>query len=82
MQKILTSIGLLLNLFGAILIAFPILQAKVWLKDDFLTESGENKEGEPWYKTKRFKKAQCYVLVGIAFLVLGFILQVVAQQLK
>lgn len=82
MKEILTSIGLGLNLFGAILIAVPILQAKAWLKDDFITESGRSNEGEFWYKRRGFKKLRCYVLIGIAFLVLGFILQLIAQQSK
>jgi len=78
MKEILTSIGLGLNLFGAIIIALPILQSKSWLKDDFITESGKNKRGEFWYIRRSFKRFRCYALVGIAFLVLGFILQLIA----
>ena len=80
MKEILTSIGLVLNLFGASLIAIPILQAKAWLKDDFITESGKSNEGEFWYKRRGFKKFKRYALAGIVFLVLGFMLQLISQQ--
>jgi len=81
MREILISIGLGLNLFGAILLVLPTLKSKAWLKDDFITKSGKSNEGEFWYERRGFKKVKCYALAGIMFLVLGFTLQLIAQNL-
>ena len=82
MREILISIGLGLNLFGAILLVLPMLKSKAWIKDDFITKSGKNDKGEFWYERGGFKKIRGYALAGIALLALGFILQFIAQQLK
>lgn len=82
MKEILTSVGLGLNFLGTILLAFPVLRFKMWLKDDFISESGRNSKGEFWYKRRGFKRIKYFVLAGLGMLTLGFVLQFIAQFLS
>jgi len=82
MKEILASIGLGFNFFGAILLAFPMLKFKKWLEDDFIIKSGTNSKGEFYYEKRGVKKIRCFALAGIVLLLLGFLLQLIDQQLK
>lgn len=80
MKEILIIIGLILNVIGAIILTIPLIKTKVKLDDEYkIVESGTYKDGEHWFVRGLFKKNRCFGLCGMIFVMLGFILQLLAQ---
>jgi len=80
MEKILSIVGLILNVVGTIILALPFLWIRRDLEDDLLVDgkkeiiSGKEKI---WYTRKGFLKERKITLIGLGLLFFGFLLQLI-----
>lgn len=80
-EKLLNSLGLLFDMIGAVLVAFELVRQ--FKGNQMSVGQTINSMHNPPIKTPEFKKWEVrkyrYMAVGLAFLLLGFSLQLVAN---
>lgn len=72
--KLLTIFGLLFNTIAAVILIFPYLNIKKNLDDDFIVSM--DKDGK--HTQKKHLRERRVNIWGLTFLIVGFILQLVA----
>lgn len=84
MGNCINSIGLVLDIIGAFLIAYEIWAPfrRQKYRDDLTMDEGS----EPVRETTDYvgweKEKYCFMLVGLGFLIIGFVLQLVSNFIK
>lgn len=76
LSQIMQIIGLLLNIIGAIFFAVPVLKSKKAIEE----ESGTYWNYNPPLR-KAMKRERTLGIIGLVFLLLGFVLQIIAMFL-
>jgi len=71
-------LGLILNLTGAIILAFPLVNSKKCFnaEEDKIKDLGGDDENFYW-TTKRDKKNAIVALIGISIMIIGFLIQII-----
>lgn len=74
-------IGLFLNFFGSLILTIPLLNIREAFheEEDKLIDLGITKDGEYIYTTKRRKRFVFWARLGAVFVVIGFLLQLIAK---
>ena len=73
-SKLFIIIGLIFNTLASVILIFPYLNNKKNIDDDYIISM--DKDGK--YTQKKHLKEKCTNILGLTFLLIGFILQLVA----